>query len=47
MGGLRVTPELTLPEFEPEVAGILILPGGDSWTKGEVSEVLDDNSCSS
>jgi putative intracellular protease/amidase len=39
MGGLRVIPDLTLPEFEPESAEILILPGGDSWTKGEVSEV--------
>jgi putative intracellular protease/amidase len=39
MGGLRVIPDLTLPEFEPESADILILPGGDSWTKGEVPEV--------
>jgi putative intracellular protease/amidase len=39
MGGLRVIPDLTLPEFEPDAAEILILPGGDSWTKGEVSEV--------
>jgi putative intracellular protease/amidase len=39
MGGLRVIPDLTLPEFEPESADILILPGGDCWTKGEVLEV--------
>ena len=39
MGGLRVIPDLTLSEFEPESAKILILPGGDSWTLGEVPEV--------
>lgn len=39
MGGLRVIPDLTLPEFEPESADILILPGGDSWTKREVPQV--------
>lgn len=39
MGGLRVIPDLTLSEFEPESADILILPGGDSWTGGEVPEV--------
>jgi len=39
MGGLRVIPDLTLSEFEPESADILILPGGDSWTSGEVPEV--------
>jgi putative intracellular protease/amidase len=39
MGGLRVIPDLTLPEFDPESTDILILPGGDSWTKGEVPEV--------
>lgn len=39
MGGFRVIPDLILPEFEPESADILILPGGDSWTEGEVPEV--------
>jgi len=39
MGGLRVTPDLALADFAPESAAILILPGGDSWTKGEVPEV--------
>jgi putative intracellular protease/amidase len=39
MGGLRVIPDITLPEFEPESADILILPGGDCWTKGEVLDV--------
>lgn len=39
MAGLKVIPDLTLAEFAPESAGILILPGGDSWTKTEVPEV--------
>ena len=39
MGGLRVIPDLALPEFDPESADILILPGGESWTTGEVPEV--------
>ena len=39
MGGLKVTPDLALSAFAPESADILILPGGDSWTNGEVPEV--------
>jgi putative intracellular protease/amidase len=39
MAGLRVTPDLSLGEFVPASAAILILPGGDSWTQGEVPEV--------
>jgi putative intracellular protease/amidase len=35
MGGLRVIPDLTLPEFEPESADILILPGGSLGLKGK------------
>lgn len=39
MAGLRVSPDLTLAQFEPESAAILILPGGDVWTKAEAPEV--------
>jgi len=39
MAGLRVTPHLTLAQFDPESAAILILPGGDAWTQGEVPEI--------
>ena len=39
MAGLKVIPGLTLAEFQPESADILILPGGDFWTRGEVPEV--------
>ena len=39
MGGVRVMPDLRLSAFVPESAAILILPGGDSWTKQEIPEV--------
>jgi putative intracellular protease/amidase len=39
MGGLKIIPDLALAEFEPELANMLILPGGDSWMSGEVQEV--------
>lgn len=39
MGGLRVTPDLSLAQFTPESAAILILPGGDFWTEREIPEV--------
>lgn len=39
MGGFEVTVDLPLSEFVPESASILILPGGDAWTQGEVAEV--------
>ena len=31
MGGLRITPDLTLAEVTPDSAALLILPGGDMW----------------
>jgi len=39
MGGLRVIPDLTVTELEPQQAELLILPGGDSWMAGEKPEV--------
>lgn len=39
MGGITVLPDLALSEFAPASAGILILPGGDSWMTGEVPGV--------
>jgi putative intracellular protease/amidase len=41
MGGLRVATDLTLSEFIAKSASILILPGGDAWTQGELPEVSD------
>lgn len=39
MGGMRIVPDLALPQFEPESAGVLILPGGDSWMRRELPAV--------
>jgi len=39
MGGIKVVPDLTPSDFAPESASILILPGGDAWTEGEVPAV--------
>jgi putative intracellular protease/amidase len=39
MGGLRVAPDISISEFAPESAAILILPGGDFWTTEEVPAV--------
>ncbi len=41
MGGLRVIPDIALPDFAPESAAILILPGSDAWREGEVVEVSE------
>ena len=41
MGGLKVMPDLALSAFVPESADILILPGGESWTNGEVPQVSE------
>jgi putative intracellular protease/amidase len=41
MGGLKVMPDLPLSAFVPESADILILPGGESWTDGEVPQVSE------
>ena len=41
MGGLKVMPDLPLSAFVPESADILILPGGESWTEGEVPQVSE------
>jgi putative intracellular protease/amidase len=41
MGGLKVIPDLPLSALVPESADILILPGGESWTDGEVPQVSE------
>jgi putative intracellular protease/amidase len=41
MGGLKVMPDLCLSAFVPESADLLILPGGETWTNGEVPEVSE------
>lgn len=39
MGGLRVLPEMSLPEISINDVYMLILPGGTAWKKGENSEI--------
>jgi putative intracellular protease/amidase len=39
MGGLKVVPDIALSEFDPGSAAILILPGGDFWTDGEIAAI--------
>ncbi len=39
MGGLRVTPDLHWKEIRPELADVLILPGGDMWMAREIEEI--------
>lgn len=40
MGGIRILPDLTLEELDPAESAMLILPGGDRWDVGELSEVM-------
>lgn len=39
MGGLKVTPDLSLSRFSPEMAAMLVLPGGEAWVTQEISNV--------
>src|SRR5215831_18849895 len=39
MAGLRVMPDLSLGGFVKDSAAILILPGGNFWTRRELPEV--------
>jgi putative intracellular protease/amidase len=39
MGGLRVLPEMSLPEIKIEEVCLLVLPGGTAWEKGENREI--------
>ncbi len=40
MGGLTILPDLTLEQLDPAASALLILPGGDSWDAGELTEVM-------
>ena len=39
MGGLKILPDLLIGEAQPDLTGILIVPGGDAWMQGEMKEV--------
>jgi putative intracellular protease/amidase len=34
MGGMTVTPDLTIDQLNPDDSAMLILPGADTWTTG-------------
>ena len=34
MGGIRIQPEISLSEIDPDQSAMLILPGGDQWESG-------------
>ena len=34
MGGMRITPDVTLDELRPEDSAMLLLPGADAWLTG-------------
>lgn len=40
MGGLRIMPDIALPECRMTAADILILPGGETWTEAVHEPVL-------
>jgi putative intracellular protease/amidase len=40
MGGIRITPQITLTEIKTEETGIFILPGGDRWQEQPVEQEL-------
>src|SRR5262249_21127400 len=41
MGRLKVVPDLSIAEVEPDRVSALILPGGDTWMEGEISDVTN------
>ena len=41
MGGLRILPDLSLSEIEPDNAAMLILPGGETWETCSNIEAID------
>jgi len=40
MGGLRLIPDITLAEVDPDQAAIFILPGGDMWEKQSFERLI-------
>jgi putative intracellular protease/amidase len=41
MGGMRVLPDHSISEAQLALARVLILPGGDAWTRGEIEEITN------
>ncbi len=38
IGGVTILPDMTLDDLDPSRSAMLILPGGDTWDKGENTE---------
>lgn len=41
MGGVRILPDLSLDDLNPAASAMLILPGGDSWERGENRDAVE------
>ena len=41
MGGLRIQPEISISEIDPDQSAMLILPGGDRWEFGGNIEAIE------
>jgi len=41
IGGVRIQPDLSLDQLHPADSAMLILPGGESWDKGENMEAVE------
>jgi putative intracellular protease/amidase len=41
MGGVRILPESTLSEIDPDQTAMLILPGGEHWESGRNAEAVE------
>ncbi len=39
MAGLKLTPDLSVEQVRPELASVLMLPGGNRWMIGEIKEI--------
>src|SRR5436309_16007480 len=41
LGGVPITPDLTVDDLDPEDAALLLLPGADTWAEPTHTPVLD------
>jgi putative intracellular protease/amidase len=41
MGGMEITPDITVKEIEAQKGDLLILPGSDTWSTENNGEILD------
>ncbi len=40
MGGLKITPDLSIHDVNIDAMAMLILPGGDAWDRKELKEII-------